>query len=142
MFNPPKPLATSVAGGLFFCYNALNGYFETCKIQILGVNLSTTSEYKCHSCGYTADVWDAPDRAPIATVDTRHCLGCKSLVEVPIEFHGGGLIEDPDVVPSFLNRCPDCNSANVHCWDAMHACPRCGEQMNDSGSSSIFFVGW
>jgi predicted RNA-binding Zn-ribbon protein involved in translation (DUF1610 family) len=87
------------------------------------------SKYKCHSCGYSAEVWDEPDKAPIATVDTRHCLGCKSLVEVPIEFHGGGLIEDPDVVPSFLNRCPDCNSSNVQSWDTKHSCPRCGEHM-------------
>ena len=76
--------------------------------------MSTTSKYICNACGYTADVWDAPDRAPMATVDTRHCLGCKSLVEVPIESHGG----DPDAVPSFLNRCPDCNSSNVQPWDA------------------------
>ena len=95
----------------------------------MGANLSTRSKYKCHSCGYSADVWDAPDRAPIATVDTRHCLGCKSLVEVPIEFHGGGLIGDSDVVPSFLNRCPDCNSSNVQSWDAKHSCPKCGEHM-------------
>ena len=32
---------------------------------------------------------DGPDPAMIAMVDTRHCLGCKSLVEVPIEFHDG-----------------------------------------------------
>ncbi len=95
----------------------------------LGVKLSTTSEYKCHSCGYSAHVWDAPDEAPIATVDTRRCLGCKSLVEVPIEFHGGGLIGDSDVVPSFLNRCPDCNSTNVVPWAVKDGCPKCGESM-------------
>ncbi len=92
-------------------------------------NLGTTNNYLCHSCGYSAEVWDEPDRAPIATVDTRHCLGCRSLVEVPIEFHGGSLIDDPDVVPSFLNRCPDCNSSNVKPWDAKHPCPKCGEHM-------------
>ena len=95
----------------------------------MGISLNTKSKYRCHSCGYTAQVWDAPDPAPIATVDTRHCLGCKSLVEVPIEFHGGGLIGDSDVVPSFLNRCPDCNSSNVQPWDAKHTCPKCGEHM-------------
>jgi len=95
----------------------------------LGANLSTTLKYKCKACGYTAKVWDAPDKAPIATVDTRHCLGCKSLVEVPIEFHVGMFVDDPDVVPSFLNRCPDCNSSNVKPWDAKHSCPKCGEHM-------------
>ena len=100
-------------------------------IQNLGVNLSTTSKYKCHSYGYSADVWDAPDRAPIATVDTRHCLGCKSLVEVPIEFHGASLIGDPDVVPSFLNRCPECNSTNVKAWDTKYSCPEYGEHMTE-----------
>ena len=94
-----------------------------------GFKLSTRSKYICHSCGYSAEVWDEPDRAPIATVDTRHCLGCKSLVEVPIAFHAGSLMEDPDVVPSFLNRCPDCNSSNVKAWDDKHSCPRCGEHM-------------
>jgi len=93
--------------------------------------LSTSKTYSCPKCNYSAEVWDAADKGMIATVDTRHCLDCKTLVEVAIEFHGSGLIKDPDVVPSFLNRCPECNSANVHCWDAMHACPRCGEQMND-----------
>ena len=95
----------------------------------MGESLSTKSKYKCHACGYTAEVWDAPDRAPIATVDTRHCLGCKSLVEVPIEFHGGGLIDDRESTPDFLNRCPDCDSSNVKPWDAKHTCPKCGEHM-------------
>ena len=95
----------------------------------MGIRLNTKFKYKCHSCGYSAEVWDGPDKAPIATVDTRHCLGCKSLVEVPIEFHGVGLIEGPDVVPSFLNRCPDCNSSNVKAWDVGDGCPRCGEHM-------------
>jgi len=73
---------------------------------------------KCHTGGYSAQVWDAPDRAPIATVDTRHCLGCKSLVEVPVVFHGGGLIGDQDSTPDFINRCPKCDSSNVQPWDA------------------------
>jgi len=91
--------------------------------------LSKISKYKCNACGYSADVWDGPDAALIATVDTRHCLGCKNLVEVPIEFHGGGLIGNQDAEPSFLNRCPDCNSTNVKPWDAKHSCPKCGEHM-------------
>ena len=91
--------------------------------------MSTLKTYSCHSCGYTAKVWDAPDKGIIATVDTRHCLGCKSLVEVPIEFHGGMLIDDPDVTPSFLNRCPDCDSTNVKPWGAKRVCPKCGEHM-------------
>jgi len=95
----------------------------------MGVNLSTTSKYICHSCGYSADVWDAPDVAPIATVDTRHCLGCKSLVEVPIVFHGGGLVGDQDAEPDFLNRCPDCNSSNVKLWGVKNSCPKCSEHM-------------
>jgi len=98
----------------------------------VGVILSTTSKCICHSCGYSADVWDTPDKAPIVTVDTRHCLGCKSLVEVPIEFHGVGLIEDPDVVPSFLDCCPDCNSSNVEAWNVGDGCPKCGEPMTRS----------
>lgn len=102
--------------------------FQT-TFRIIGGQFSKTSYYKCNACGYTAQAWDAPDKAPIATVDTRHCLGCKCLVEVPIEFHGGGLIGDPDVVPSFLNRCPDCNSTNVQPWDTKHPCPKCGEHM-------------
>jgi len=65
----------------------------------------------------------------IATVDTRQCKGCKTLVEVPIEFHGPGLIGDLDVVPSFLNRCPDCNSSNVKQWDIRDGCPKRGEHM-------------
>ena len=100
----------------------------------MGVILSTRSKYKCDSCGYSADVWDSPDRAPIVTVDTRQCLGCKSLVEVPIEFHGGMFTDDPDVVPSFLNRCPDCNSMSVQVWDAKQPCPRCGEHMTKVGA--------
>ncbi len=100
----------------------------------MGVNLSTTSKYKCHYCGYTARVWDAPDKAPIATVDTRHCLGCKSLVEVPIEFHAGGLIDDQDSPPDFLNRCPDCNSSNVQPWVVRDGCPRCGEVMTQEAA--------
>jgi len=58
-------------------------------------------------------------------VDTRHCSGCKSLVEVPVEFHGGILTGDPDVTPGFLNRCPDCNSPNVQPWDSKHPCSKC-----------------
>ncbi len=95
----------------------------------MGASLSITSKYICNACGYSADVWDAPDRAPIATVHTRHCLGCKSLVEVPIKFHGSSLIDDQDITPDFLNRCPDCNSTNVVLWDARHTCPKCGEHM-------------
>jgi len=91
--------------------------------------LSSTSKYKCHSCGYSKNVWDAPDAAPIATVDTRHCLGCKSLVEVPVEFHGGALIGDQEAEPDFLNRCPECDSLNTRDWDAKHSCPKCGEHM-------------
>ena len=102
----------------------------------MGVNLSTISKHQCNACGYSADVWDAPDKAPIAMVDTRHCLGCKSLVEVPIEFHGGMFTDDPDVTPSFLNRCPDCNSTNVQPWDAKHPCPKCGEHMTRFGNGS------
>ncbi len=59
----------------------------------------------------------------------EHCIGCKSLVEVPVEFHGGMFVDDPDIVPSFLNRCPDCNSTNVQPWDSGHSCPMCGEYM-------------
>ena len=95
----------------------------------MGNTLSTLKTYSCHSCGYTAKVWDAPDKGIIATVDTRHCLGCKTLVEVPIEFHGGMLIDDPDVTPSFLNRCPDCESGNLQLWDIKHPCPKCHEHM-------------
>ena len=91
--------------------------------------MSTRSKYKCHSCGYSADVWDGPDVAPIGTVDTRVCLGCKSLVEVPIEFNGGSLIGDQNAEPSFLNRCPDCNSSNVVPWVVRHGCPKCSEHM-------------
>ena len=101
--------------------------------------LSTLKTYSCHSCGYSADVWDTPDKAPIATVDTRHCLGCKSLVEVPIKFHGGMFTDDPDVVPSFLNRCPDCNSSNVKPWDVRHGCPKCGENMTHI---QIKYIAW
>ena len=95
----------------------------------MGARLITNSKYFCHACGYTAQVWDAPDRAPIATVDTRHCLGCKSLVEVPVVFHGGGLIGDQDSTPDFINRCPKCDSSNVQPWDAKRSCPKCGEHM-------------
>ena len=70
--------------------------------------------------------------APIATVDTRHCLGCRLLVEVPIEFHGGMLVDDPDTTPSFLNRCPECDSSNVQPWKVAHGCPKCGEVMTKS----------
>ena len=97
--------------------------------------MSNTSKYNCNACGYSAEVWDAPDKAPIATVDTRHCLGCKSLVEVPIEFHGGGLIADSDVVPSFLNRCPDCDSSNVVPWKVADGCPKCGEHMTKTAQA-------
>jgi len=97
--------------------------------------LSNTSKYNCNACGYSAEVWNAPDKAPIATVDTRHCLGCKSLVEVPIEFHGGGLIADSDVVPSFLNRCPDCDSSNVVPWKVADGCPKCGEHMTKTAQA-------
>ena len=96
----------------------------------MGASISTQSKYICHSCGYSADVWDKPDEALIATVDTRHCLGCKSLVEVPIEFHGGLLLDDPDVIPSFMNRCPDCNSSNVKTWNVKDGCPKCYEPMS------------
>ena len=37
--------------------------------------------------------------------------------------------DDQDVVPSFLNRCPDCNSSNVVPWNVRHGCPKCGEHM-------------
>ena len=97
--------------------------------------MSNTSKYNCNACGYSAEVWNAPDKAPIATVDTRHCLGCKSLVEVPIEFHGGGLIADSDVVPSFLNRCPDCDSSNVVPWKVADGCPKCGEHMTKTAQA-------
>ena len=98
--------------------------------------MSTTSKYICNVCGYSAEVWDAPDAAPFATVDTRHCLGCKSLVEVPIEFHAGGLIDAHDSQPDFLNRCPDCDSYNVVPWDAKHTCPKCGEHMTIRSDSA------
>jgi len=37
--------------------------------------------------------------------------------------------DDQDVVPSFLNRCPDCNSSNVVPWAVKDGCPKCGEHM-------------
>jgi len=64
-------------------------------------------------------------------VDTRHCLGCKSLVEVPIGFHGGGLVEDQDAEPDLLKRCPECNSSNVLPWKVRNGCPKCGEHMTE-----------
>ncbi len=57
----------------------------------------------------------------IASVDARCYLGYKVLVDVPVEFHGVGIIGDPDVVPSFLNRCTDCYSSCVVPWDAKSA---------------------
>ena len=38
-------------------------------------------------------------------------------------------VDDPDVTPSFLNRCPDCNSYSFQPWVAKHSCPKCGEHM-------------
>jgi hypothetical protein len=46
-------------------------------------------------------------------------------------------IDDLDVTPSFLNRCPDCNSTNVQPWDAKHSCPKCGEHMTEVGCDNI-----
>ena len=99
--------------------------------------LSNTNTYKCSSCGYSAGVWEAPDKAPIATVDTRHCLGCKALVEVPIEFNAGALIDDQDSNLHFLNRCPNCDSSNVQPWHIKHPCPKCGEHMTKYGNGSL-----
>jgi len=48
--------------------------------------LDFTSTIESNASPYHAEVWDSPDRGMIATVETKHCLGCKSLVEVPIEF--------------------------------------------------------
>jgi len=94
--------------------------------------MSITNNYRCIVCGYTADVWDDPDKGMIATVDTRHCLGCKSLVEVAVIFHGNALIEDLNVTLNFIDKCPDCDSSNVQLWDIKHSCPKCGEHMTKS----------
>jgi hypothetical protein len=91
--------------------------------------MSNMNKYICDKCEYYAEVWNAPDRAAIATVDTKHCLDCCSLVEVPVEFHGSALIEDMGGEAEFLNRCPDCNLPNVQPWHASHPCPKCSEHM-------------
>lgn len=95
-----------------------------------GINLKT---YKCDSCGYKAEVLETPETETYYTIETKHCLGCKSLVPVATKAHSASMIGGdeggfgPDY--KYVNECPECCSKNVQDWDVEHSCPKCGEHM-------------
>ena len=95
--------------------------------------MSTASKYICHACGYTAEVLDQPVTDMYYTVETRHCLGCKSLVTVAIKRHAASMIGGDGGGRTrtrlSIGSCPDCNSMNIKPWDAKHSCPKCGEHL-------------
>ena len=98
---------------------------------IEGAIISNTSKYKCNACGYSAQVHHGQVETFIAYVETKHCLGCKSLVEVPVKFKAEAYIGgDPDFKePHIENQCPECRGTNVQKWDLGDGCPKCGECM-------------
>ena len=67
------------------------------------------------------------------TVETKHCLGCKSLVPVAIKRHAASMIGGDGGGRTrtclSIGSCPDCSSTNVVEWDAKHSCPKCGEHL-------------
>ena len=108
----------------------LNRTYELISSR-LGANLSNTLKYKCNACGYSADVHDTQVETFFAYVETKHCLDCKSLVEVPVKFKAEAYIGgDADFKMNPVeNKCPECFGTNVQPWDAKHPCPKCGEHM-------------
>ena len=89
------------------------------------------SNYRCNTCGYNAEVLDQSQTDIYYTVETKHCLGCKSLVTVAIKAHAASMIggDGGGHEHRYLHECPDCSSKNVQPWDAKHPCPKCGEHM-------------
>jgi len=65
------------------------------------------------------------------TIETKHCLGCRSLVTVAITAHSASMIggDGGGHNHRYVGDCPDCYSKNTQDWDASHPCPRCGEHM-------------
>jgi hypothetical protein len=95
------------------------------------VSLTDISKYKCISCGYSAKVYDGQAETFYAYVETKHCLGCKSLIETPVKLKAEAYIGgDSDIKLNLvINECPECCGTNVQHWNISDGCPRCGEHM-------------
>ena len=102
----------------------------------MGAILSDSLKFKCNACGYSAEVHHGQAETFIAYEETKHCLGCKSLVEVPVKFKAEAYIGgDPDFrEPRVENQCPECSGTKIQPWDAKHPCPKCGEHMTQENS--------
>jgi hypothetical protein len=88
--------------------------------------------YYCDKCRYEAMVIGEPAEDFISYLETRLCLDCQSIVDVPIKFKATAYIGgDPGFREHRIeNQCPDCYSTNVEEWDENHSCPKCATPMN------------
>ncbi len=94
--------------------------------------MSEKIQYLCEACKYSATVFGGPSEDFISFLETRLCLDCKSIVDVPIEFKATAYIGgDADFkIQRIENQCPECFSTNVQPWDEEHSCPKCGTAMD------------
>jgi Zn finger protein HypA/HybF involved in hydrogenase expression len=83
-------------------------------------------EFRCDTCGYTAEVSGGPDAGFYVLVETMVCNDCKELVDVLI----GGKPQPAGDPKKVTPRCPICHDSDVSPWDTRNRpCPKCGSSM-------------
>jgi hypothetical protein len=92
-------------------------------------------EFKCHGCGYRAEVSGGEDCGMIAVTETMVCENCQELVDVQVGYalplyHGEW--------DKNMTRCPVCHSDDVTPWEKGWPCPKCGKRMVKGGSVCLW----
>lgn len=88
--------------------------------------MGETFEFKCHGCGYRAQISGGIDCGMIVVTETMVCENCRELVDVDIGF----AIPSPDKKwDEEWSRCPKCHSDDLTPWGKDRPCPKCSARM-------------
>ena len=92
--------------------------------------------FKCNKCEYTAIISGGTDRGMYSKTETFHCLNCKEVVDVMVEYIEG---RKKGLLP--IIQCPICNSERFLVkWDVkLKPCPKCNGKLEPTGENIIYW---
>jgi hypothetical protein len=97
--------------------------------------MGETFEFKCHGCGYRAEVSGGEDCGMTAVTETMICEKRREVVDVRVGF----AIPLPDnKLDKDIGRCPECQSDEVTPWGKGRPCPKCSGRMVKKGGVALW----
>ena len=85
--------------------------------------MGATYQYRCHDCGYTAEVGGGPDRGFCVETQTGVCATCNGLVDYTTRVLDPNEAAFPNVS---CGVCHHCGTPILKIWNDGDPCPRCG----------------